>query len=226
MKRIAVVVLAVVSLFSACKKEVEPAPTDAKVKFGFVTNSSTVAKPGDFSSSNSLRFTTGTIKIKEINLDAKKDDHSSVKASFKQPATIDFATQTVTPEISVELTPGAYKSVKMEIKLQETSNEPTIVVEGTYVNSLNASVPIRFELVTGEGFKAEAKPVDLADRLNVMAKITFDPQYWFLNVTAAELDDAALAAGGNRILINKTTNTAIFNKVAERITHLTEAVFE
>ena len=226
MKRIAVTLLAVVAHFSACKKESEPAPTEAKVSVGFSTNRSTVAKPGGLSSSNSLKFTTGTIKIKEINLDAKKADESSVKVSLKQPATIDFATQTVTPEVSLQLTPGVYKSIELEIELQDISNDPAIVIEGTYVNSLNASVPVRFELLTGEGFEAEGKDVNLTDRLNVMTKINLDPQYWFSTVTAAELDDAALAAGGGRILISKTTNTAIYNTVAERVDDLSETVFE
>lgn len=226
MKRIAVLFVAVVALFSACKKENEPTPTDAKINVGFVTNRSTVAKPGGLSSSNSLSFTSGTIKIKEIKLDAKKADESSVKVSLKQPATIDFATQTVTPEVSLQLTPGVYKSIELGIELQDISNDPAIVIEGIYVNSLNASVPVRFELLTGEGFEAEGKDVNLTDRLNVMTKINLDPQYWFSTVTAAELDDAAMAAGGGRILISKTTNTAIYNKVAERIDDLSETVFE
>ena len=99
-----------------------------------------------------------------------------------------------------------------------------MVLEGTYTNSNDVVIPIRFEFNSGEVFEANAQVVTLSTDTDVVGKITWDALDWFSEVTASELDAASQFNG--TIVISETSNPDIFDIVADRLDVGTEAVFE
>ncbi len=99
-----------------------------------------------------------------------------------------------------------------------------INIEGTYTNSDDEIIPIRFEFNSGEVFEADAASVVLEEGTDVVAKITFDALSWFSTISAAQLDNAILTEG--TIIISETKNANIFDIVADKLDVDTEAVFQ
>lgn len=211
------------ALFS-CNDD-EPAAPKAKLSIQPTVNKQLENKTGRVAATNDLVFSTGSIKFREVVFDGDRvDNGQSISITHEQIATIDFATSTVSPAVVVEIPAGEYQSIYLGIEIQDEGSTPSVVIEGTYTNSNDVTTPIRFEFNSGEVFEAQAASATLNANQNVVAKITFDPQYWFSTITATQLDNAAIVDG--KILINATNNTAIYTVVADRLDDATDAVFQ
>jgi hypothetical protein len=92
---------------------------------------------------NDLVFDSGSIVIREVIFDGQNGTNS-VSRTKEQIATIDYATGVVTPEVLITIPAGTYTSVNLGIELQDVNSTPTVVIEGTYTNSDDAELPIRF----------------------------------------------------------------------------------
>ena len=209
---------------ASCKDDESPAPK-ARVSIQPTVNKQVTNKSGRTAAANDLVFTSGSIMITEVEFSAGRVDNGlAVNVIHEQEATIDFATGTITPAVIVEVPPGQYESIYLGIEIRDEDATPGIVIEGTYTNSNNQAIPVRFEFNSGEVFEAEADLAALDANQNVVAKISFDPQYWFATISAEQLDNATKVGG--KILVNATTNVAIYSVVVERLDDATDAVFQ
>ena len=180
--------------------------------------------------STGLQFSSGTILIREIVFDGErviKDTTTiSVSITHEQITSIDLTSGTATPPISEVLIPaGSYRSVNLGIEIYDVTDEPSIVISGTYTTFDNVAIPIRFEFNSGEVFEANASEVVLLENTKTTAKITFDPNFWFSSVTLQMLDNAVRDNNG-MILINESMNSDIFILVADKLDEATQATFE
>lgn len=211
------------TFFTGCSEESDtmgPATVELAVN---TTSSDTGSAAARLAAVNDLTFTSGKITIREVVFDGDNGSES-VSRTIEQIAEIDYATGQVTPEIIVEVPAGEYTSVNLGIEMQDDGDEPSTVIEGTYVTSSGESLPIRFEFNSGEVFEANAVSVTIPAGSDIVGKITFDALAWFTVVTAEELDNAALTDGV--IVISETSNPDIFDIVADRLDVATEAIFE
>ena len=209
-------------LFTSCTED-DASPATGRVKLAVATTSSSTGNAaGRESVANELKFTGGTITIREIVFDGESTQ--SVSRTIEQIADINYATGYISPEIIVEVPAGEYRSVNLGIELQDDSNDPSVVIEGTYTNSNEEDIPVRFEFNSGEVFEANATSVMIEAGADIVGKITFDALDWFSVITAEELDNATLSAGV--MVISETSNADIFDQVADRLDVATQAVFE
>jgi hypothetical protein len=206
-------------IFSSCEKDNPTGKITLEVN---TTSSSTVNLKGT-KAANDLVFTSGTITIREVVFDGEVGA-TSVSRTIEQVADIDYATGTVTPEVVIEVPAGDYTDVNLGIELQDVNDDHTVVIEGTYTNSSEEVIPIRFEFNSGEVFEAIAASVSIEPGADIIGKITFDAISWFGTVTSNELDNATQTDGV--IVISGTSNTTIFDKVADKLDVDTQAVFE
>ncbi len=204
---------------SSCDKD----DGNAKISLKAVTTSSQSTTPLKNVAANELVFTSGHILFREVVFDGD-NANTSVSITHEQIASIDYATGIVSPPVIIEVPAGEYSSVYLGIEIQDDGADPTIVTEGTYTNSQGDIIPIRFEFNSGEVFEAEAAKVTINEGADMVAKITFDANFWFGTVTKDELDNATMTNG--IIIISSTSNPDIFDKVAARVDVATEAVFE
>ncbi len=207
--------------FSSCSDDDEI--SNGRVRLAVSTTSSSTGNVSRVAAANDLKFTRGTITIREVVFDGENGSQS-VSRTIEQIADIDYATGSVSPAVIVEVPAGNYTSVNLGIELQDDGNDPSVVIEGTYTNSNEEDIPVRFEFNSGEVFEANAASVTIEAGADIVGKITFDAVSWFSVVSADELDNATLTNG--TIVISPTNNPDIFDIVADRLDVATQAVFE
>lgn len=223
MKQVGILLLGVFTLAS-CSKDDESA--QATINMKFAVNKSTVSTANArVAAEETLTFQGGSVTIREVVFDADlADGSSSFSKTHEQIAVIDLATGTATPEVSFKVPANKYQNVYLGVEIQDENDKPSIVVNGTFYNSSNESVPVRFEFNSGEVFEAEAAAVTLTEDQNVVAKISFSPSYWFSSISTEQLEAAQRVNGV--IVISETVNANIFSIVADKLDDATEAVFQ
>ena len=210
-----------VSFITSCSSD-DNNSSDVNIRLAIITTSSSTSTQSRFTTNN-LEFTSGIITIREVVFDGD-NGNISVSRTVEQIAVIDYATGTITPDVIVTVPAGTYTSINLGIELQDENSTPSVVIEGTYTNSDDEIIPIRFEFNSGEVFEADATSVVLVEGTNVVAKITFDALSWFSTISAVQLDNASLTEG--TIIISETKNANLFDIVADRLDVETQAVFE
>lgn len=207
-------------LLSSCEKEDE---LSSGIKLQFDINDEIVnyRSPGD------LQFTDGFITIIEVVFDGDRSDGESVSISYEAIVVYNFGTGTSEPENNViDIPPGDYNDIYLGVELLDENDNPTLVIEGTYEREADGQVyPIRFEFNSGEVFEAEAPTGSVSPDTPAIAKITFDPHEWFAGVSFDMLENAGVNNDGV-IVISETSNSAIFDLVADGLDLSTEAVFQ
>lgn len=167
--------------------------------------------------SGSFSFTTGYIAIGKLEFEAEADNDSiEIEFELEQNTIIDFATGITTPDISnISIPAGTYEEVEVEIELREESEEPAILLFGTYVAPDGVQHDIRFEFSSEESFEVEREGVILLEENQVaIAQVTFDPAAWFAAVTDENLVNATKNTDGT-IIISSTENVEIYDIVAD-----------
>ena len=226
MKNLKTIVLAAVVvaglIFTSCEKDDDNNP-NGKIILKINTTSSSSGNLKSAAAANDLVFNSGTITIREVVFDGKLGA-TSVSRTKEQIADIYYATGAVSPAIDIEVPAGNYTGVNLWIELQDDGSDPSVVIEGTYTNSSEEIIPIRFEFNSGEVFEANASSVTIEAGSDLVGKITFDAISWFSTVSADALDNAKLTNG--KIVISETSNSDIFDIAADRLDIETQAVFE
>ncbi|WP_225000383.1 hypothetical protein [Cesiribacter sp. SM1] len=210
------------SMFACGEDDVAPQQT-AQVNMSFNTVNTSSASAGErVLAGNSLAFTSGFITIREIQFEAESAT-DSVEVDLEQITVIDFATGISTPDISgLTIPAGTYNEVEVEIELQDDSDEPAVVLNGTYTDANGVKHPVRFEFNSGETFEVEKEgAITFAGGESILAQVTFDPNVWFIEVTDEDLSLAAKDAQGV-IVISETQNTDIYESAAEGLDLATE----
>lgn len=234
MKKITISIFAIlmsVMMLVSCDSSSNDSMAD--LKYTFNTNKSgNQAKAKSIESSSTVmaaadvQFTNGYITIREIVFDGDLGDGNSVSITHEQVAEIDVATGNTTPSLeTVQIPAGTYRSVNLGIELQDVNDEPQMVIEGTFTDSTGTEVPLRFEFNSGEVFEAEAAQAEVTESRMATAQITFDPVFWFSEVTSEELNNASRNADGV-IVISETSNAGIFDGVADKLDVATQATFQ
>lgn len=212
-----------VLVLSACSEDTETT-TQPTVEMRFKTISSASSVPSsERVAANSLQFTSGSITLTEIEFEAETAAGDSVEVNIQQNVVIDFATGATTPDLgNLSFPVGTYTEVRVELELLDESNVPSVIIEGTFVDSNDESHPIRFEFNSGETFEVEKEGnITFAAGASAIAEVTFDPLAWFAGVSGSMLE-AATKNGAGVIVISETSNSDIFDIVADGLDLATE----
>lgn len=89
------------------------------------TSASTVSKSS--MAANDLKFTSGSITIREVVFDGD-NGNTSVSRTREQVAVINYATGVITPEVFVSVPAGTYTSVNLGIELQDVNSTPSVII--------------------------------------------------------------------------------------------------
>lgn len=210
-------------MFACDKDEVSMPNAHVNMSFNTITTThSSSLTNGRTLAGNTLAFTSGFITIREVQFEAETAT-DSVEVNLEQITKIDFATGVSTPDISGLLIPaGTYNEVEVEIELQDDSDQPAMVLNGSYSDAEGVKHPVRFEFNSGETFEvAREGAITFGGGESILAQVTFDPHIWFAAVSSEQLVSALKDAQGV-IVISSTQNTNIFNVVADGLDLATE----
>lgn len=175
-----------------------------------------------------LSFSDGQIILDELEFKGEGPDETvEIKFEVEESTVIDFATGASTPDISALSMPaGTYEEVKLELDLEEDTEQPSILLFGTYVSPEGVESPVRFEFEDDQEFevKWEGGAVLFEEAQTAMALVTFDPTAWFSEVTNAQFADAVRDEEGV-IVVSSSVNTEIYEVVAEGLELASEVKF-
>ena len=206
----------------SCSKADDATPQDGGLTLSARLNTSPVTVAG---STGTLAFTRGYVVVDEVKFKGKLKNGGEVTYKEKQVTTIDLATGLASPAFRFTIPPATYTDLKLEVEIEDEANRPSIMAEGVYVNAAGASTPVRFEFNSGEEFEAKSnREITIAASTLLTSKIVFDPRVWFAPITATQFDNARRVNGV--ILIDESTNSGLFNIVADRLDDLTEVTFD
>ncbi len=220
--------LLVLSL-SACSSDDSSDQTTLAVNFETVTSPfSTQFQSTSFNkqtSSGSFVFNDGFITLTALEYEAE-NGLESVEFELEQVVVIDFATGIPTPDIrSIEIPAGTYDEVSVEMEIFDETDEPSVVLLGTYTSPEGTVFNVRFEFNSGETFEVEREgTIVFAEGQSALAQITFDPSVWFAGVTDELMADATQSNG--IIVISENQNSEIFDIVADGLDLATELEIE
>lgn len=222
MKKVSLIMILAASLISCSADSDFSGESKVGVEFNTISSVITtqaINKEESFKqmTSGNLTFTDGYIAISSLEFEVEAEN-DSIEREFEldQYTLIDFATGATTPDIGyITIPAGTYEEVEIEIELSEGTNEPAVLLNGTYVSPDGIAHPIRFEFNSHETFEVEREGVIvLAEDQVAVTQITFDPEMWFAAVSDEDFANATVDANGV-LVISDTQNTEIFNKVAE-----------
>ncbi|NEV93992.1 hypothetical protein G3567_07510 [Psychroflexus sp. YR1-1] len=196
-------------------------PFDAVAEAGTMTSMSSTAAPGSFF------FSDGYITLIALEYEAEtENDSTSVEFELEGTVKIDFATGIPSPDIrSITIPTGTYESVEVEVELYDETDDPSVVINGTYTAPDGEVHPVQFAFNSGETFEVEREgTIVIAEGQSALAEITFDPSVWFAGVTDEMMAGASKNAKGI-IVISETQNSTIFNSVADGLDLATDFEF-
>lgn len=216
--------LVIAVTLSSCSKEEAPSQeTKLAVDFETVnTPFSTQAsgfsnKTKQSSTAGTVYFAEGYIAISTLEFKAESERNAvEVEFELEQNTLIDFATGTTTPDINSILIPaGTYDEVSIEMELREDSEEPSILLFGTYLAPDGVEHAVRLEFFSDESFEVEREGLIVFEQDQAaVAQIIFDPSVWFAAVTDDHFANATKDENGV-IVVSSTENNEIYNLVSE-----------
>lgn len=220
-------VLLVVITFSSCEKKKWKKPTD--VSFGFRLNSN--------SGNGLIKFSSGYFLLSRIDFSGDRNQGSSpveFSKDYEPNSQIYFNPNVLSGSISFDIPQGTYTKIDMKVRTEEQQNNaPTLIIYGTYINTISDTIAVRFEFTSGESFEIQGVNSSGGTEILLMedkpssTSIIFNPKYWFDVVPQSMLESATIVLESNiqTMIINESDNDDIYQLVVGRIKDGNELIF-
>lgn len=216
---IATILLAMITL-AACKKSSSPTTLSANSKLSFQLQAinSTASLAGTTDSTSAipgLTWTAGTANIGRFTFEAKRNG-VSIEIQSRNLTNVDLFA--LTPlETYVTLDTGIYKEIEIKAYLQGSGNDsvPPLKLAGTFTNDSAKVVPIEFDLTDNAIVQVEANNIDINGSTDYVALLDMQLTRVTKGISAADLNKAKLTGG--KIIISRTSNTFLYNKLRSNI---------
>jgi hypothetical protein len=222
--RFGIVALMTCVMFTACKKaDVTATAADPQLTFALApdnpvvtfaaakTNSTgTITTLSTVTGKQAFSWYAGTANITLFRLNAKRGDLATVYSSGSLNSVDLFSLASLISTISIPK--GDYSSVKATVVFSQVTAAPfPMVLLGTYTTAAGTNIPVEFDLndnleigVTIPNFAANGT-------LDYTTNIAMHLNMFLTSIAASDIDAAARTNGV--ILINKTTNVTLYNKI-------------
>lgn len=220
-----------VLMLASCKKESDnPTATSLTLKMQAINKTSGLLK--------SVSLTTPTftwdsclIIVSRIEFEAEKhshemsDDSTETHLEWIGPKKLDLFS--LAPVIGqIDLQPGIFNEISLTIKafISDAGNSPVFYLTGTYINSSGENIPIQVILNEELSFKIEVEGSSLDGTSDYTSMLKMDLSLLLSEITSSELDIATRSNG--TIIINKSSNVLLYDKVKTKISTSIESEFE
>ncbi|MEJ7693334.1 hypothetical protein [Daejeonella sp.] len=162
-------------------------------------------------SNGSITWLSGTINVQQIYFGAKKDN-TAFAVEFEKLSSIDIL-KTSTISGSVAIPTGTYTDIKLRIRLKESATHKPLVLLGTYTEVSGTKIPVEVQFNETYELTLHPPPVTIkGDKYDV--NLTLDLSKLVKNLIQADFGQAVRTGPNNMILVNSTTNRALFEKLA------------
>lgn len=184
-----------------------------------------------------VKIVSGNIVINELDFNGTRKQGTknvSFVKNYDGGLTIPLVSSKTSSDILFDIPQGTYTEMNFKIKLKDFNNNPSITLNGTYINTLSVSVPLIFNLNADENIETAPRSsnggteIILIENKPAQVNIDLNPYYWFQTISQVLLENADLTDVGGvmTIIINKDNNEDIYNSVVGRIKDGNDSVFE
>ncbi|MEF8810252.1 MAG: hypothetical protein V5A47_04960 [Bacteroidales bacterium] len=211
-------------VFTSCENDNDLEKPTLQLEFETVTSGSSLKS----TAANSIEFTSGHIILENVEFQTESET-DSVEVDFEIDSyiTLDFATGETDPDLSyVEIVPGNYTEIEIEVELWDQNDQPSIDLSGTWTNENGTELPVRLLLPVGQTFSLEQEgEFTIGESTSVIARITFDPNAWFAG-DAGELLPEATKNEEGVIVVSPDQNPNIYDIIKDAIDRTSEVEIE
>ena len=210
--------------FTSCEENDKTGKPTAQLEFETVTSTSNLKS----TAANSIEFTDGQIIIGNVEFETETENDSvEVEFEIESYITLDFATGETEPDLSaVEIVPGTYSEIEIEIELWDETDQPSIDLEGIWTDANGTAHPVKLEMPLGQTFSLEIEgEYTVKENTGIIATVTIDPGSWFAG-EAGELLPEATSNEDGVIVISPNQNSNIYNIIEDAIDRTSEVEIE
>ena len=218
MKKTGIIIIMLLLVLSSCKKAELKKPTEVQFTIDLNKNES---------QNLNLKFVSGQINLGKFNLsgDRIEGDDVAFERPFFQGLSTDMNGSAEIDELNYDMPQGEYTQIKIDLSINESGTEPSLVLEGTYKPTSGPTLGVDFEFygnqeieIIGHDINGQSTIV-MDKKLGKKVDINFNPNYWFELITINQLDNADVinTQGQDKILINPSNNSGIYSAVVSRI---------
>lgn len=237
--------LAIVFAFSSCIKDELTLPAGVSFKFDMLSHQSEDEEEDEDENGGLKSFTLfpsglfsidkGTLVVDAIEFDGRREEGQDVyfSSDFPGPVFARLEEQSTNFDIRFDIPQGIYNRIDITIHL-DTSQQPSLILEGSLKIGIFEPVLIRFEYNFPD--QVPVRAVSARPGQNIVlrkdqpstATVLIDAGFLFRFVNMGILANADRidVNGAKIILINNQYNTLIFNQLGSRIQGSIAVVFE
>ncbi len=214
--------LAIALTFNSCVKEAGPQTAQLSYSFGASNLAASLATadagtPVSPLTNRSITWTSMTVNISKIEVSAKlagKEVNLESKDIFAvNPLKADSLVGTV-PVAS-----GIYENVRFKLTMAESATNPPFLLNGTYTEESGTKVPIFVQLNQSRLITIEMAKFEITKGTH-RAKINFQLNDLVKGLTMSDFGQTTRSGSNNTIVVNSTTNRALFEKLSVRLANI------
>lgn len=231
MKKLYLILLIPVLIFSSCEEKELKLPASVTLKFDMENYSiAENIKAGQGFFIDKAYFIMNTLELDGIR--EQGDDYFFSRA-FDTPVQAEMHTGNASEEITFDIPQGIYKKIELNLSLGDNEH-PSLWLEGTFERGPFDNIPVLFQYTLKEeiGIRAENKngerEIILRKDKPATATIKLNVPFMFQLMNIGQIRNAELYPmdGKDMVVINKDKNTEIFNLLATRLDKSVQVVFE
>lgn len=199
--------------------KIEPANKTASVGANLLESGLTV----DINSNSSLTWKAGYVTIARLDFEAKKDD-SQIEYKLSKPVTIDFF-QANHEFGNVNIAPGTYKEIKLELVLRKQNTGNVFAISGDYTNEFGKSTPVEFNYNEDVTLSIAAGDLTVNASTDYTGLLILQLNKLLAGTSATDFRTANKDATG-KIIISSTSNVELYNKMKAAVSALAQVEFK
>lgn len=169
-----------------------------------------------------LSFTGGFVFVEEIEFEARPQSGGKIEFEQEQRFQVNLNPDSaIALPNPLNLLPGPYERIELEIELEGINDGPAVVLEGNFVNSSMDTVPLRLEISNEIRFKAKVRDVVLGTDSTLMTVLDLRPVDWCQVVSLDALEAADTDADGT-VVISRQQNAALYESIIRQLDRIEE----
>ena len=228
---IQIIVISFILVLTSCEKDELTEPTEILFQFEMEPHQN----QGATKSMYGFSIDQCTMVINSIEFDGRREvgEDYYFNKDFSSPLKAEMHTGNANQTVSFDAPIGVYKKIDISFSLG-TENEKALILSGKYNQGPLVQIPIHFEYNLQENIRVQSRSsagnqeIVLKKDDVTKATVIFNTPAFFQLTTTAMIQTATQQNinGQETILINKETNTDIFNLLASRIDNSVQVIFE
>jgi hypothetical protein len=222
MKKLTLLISILALTFTACVKESGTQTTQLGYTFGATNLAASVATADAGAvaaplSNRSITWTSMTVNISLIQVSAKL---AGKEVSLESKDL--FSINPLQPGVvlgTVAIAAGVYENVRFKLTMAESATNPPLTLNGTYTEESGTKIPISVQLNQSKLLTIEMAKFEIIKGTH-LAKVNFELNNLVKGLNPSDFGQTTRTGTNNAIVVNSTTNRALYEKLSIRLANI------